>query len=124
MTGKNRESSHAACCGGQAVRLGHTVRDPLCGMAVDANSIHRLDVDGASHRFCSETCRDDYARILNGETVPGVEFTCVEHPEGRQDRPGPCVVCGTPLVAVRSAPTGEAAGPHGLLEFLRSALHI
>ena len=109
MAAKSSANQAAACCGGQAVRLGHKVRDPLCGMSVDADSPHRLEEEGRSLRFCGESCRADYARALRGESVPGVAFTCVMHPEGRQERPGECAVCGMALVPARTAAAGHGA---------------
>ena len=126
MTGKTSAKETAACCGGQAVRLGHKVRDPLCGISVDVYSPYRLDQEGRSHRFCSEACRADYAKAMQGESVPGVTFNCVLHPEGRQDRPGECAVCGMTLMPVRVTVAGHAAQEFGggLLGRLRAALRL
>lgn len=126
MAGKSNGQGAAACCGAQAVRLGNKVRDPLCGMSVDINSPFRLDGESRSLRFCSETCRDDYARALAGESVPGVSFACPMHPYGRQDEPGECAVCGMKLTPARTGPAGDStqrpAG--GVLGWVRSALHL
>lgn len=126
MTGKARANQNAACCGGQAVRLGNKVRDPLCGKAVDMGSPYRLDQNGRSHRFCSEACRADFAKAIQGESVPGVAFQCVMHPEAPQDLPGECAICGMKLVPVRTSSAGDApAAPMGgLLGRLRAALGV
>ena len=36
------------------------VRDPVCGTHVSAASAVTLAVNGATHYFCSETCRDRF----------------------------------------------------------------
>ena len=125
MTGKRAETQTAACCGGEAVRLGHKVRDPLCGMSVDANSPYRLAGNG-SLRFCSESCKDDYARAMAGESEAGVSFACEMHPEGRLDWPGECSVCGMKLMPVRTAMAGDASSPSGtgMFQRLRLALRL
>ena len=37
------------------------VTDPVCGMKIDRTKAVRLTVPGATHYFCSETCRDRFA---------------------------------------------------------------
>ncbi len=115
-----------ACCGAQAVRLQNKVRDPLCGASVDVNSPYRMDNAGRSHRFCSEACKDDYSRVMQGEAVPGVVFECVMHPEARQDQPGECALCGIALAPARNIILNRSAHRHGegLLGRLRSALRL
>ena len=126
MAGRTNANEPAACCGGQAVRLGRKVHDPLCGMSVDVNSPYRLDEEGRSHRFCGEACRADYARAIEGERVPGVTFNCAMHPEGRQDEPGECAVCGMTLMPTRATIAGHAARQSGggLLGRFRAALRL
>lgn len=126
MAGKSNGQGAAACCGAQAVRLGNKVRDPLCGLSVDVNSPYRLDGDARGLRFCSEACRDDYARAVAGEPVPGVSFACPMHSYGRQDEPGECAVCGMKLTPVRTAPPPGASerATGGVLGWVRSALHL
>jgi uncharacterized membrane protein YraQ (UPF0718 family)/YHS domain-containing protein len=41
------------------------VTDPVCGMKVDRAKAVKLDLDGATHYFCSEACRDKFEQ---GET--------------------------------------------------------
>lgn len=118
--------NNAACCGGQAVRLQHKVRDPLCGVPVAANSPYKLEREGRSQRFCSEACLTDYTRASQGQAVPGVAFTCAMHPESRQDQPGACALCEMTLAPVRAvhaanAPQGAAGS---VLGRLRTALGL
>lgn len=93
---------------------------------MDAGSPYRLDQDGRSHRFCSEACRADYARAIQGESVPGVSFQCAMHPEVPQDRLGECAICGIALAPVRANTGGDAtaAPAGGLLGRLRAALGV
>ncbi len=114
---------NTACCGGQAIRLQNKVRDPLCGAPVAPDSPYRA---GRGHRFCSEACREDYTRAVQGEAVPGVAFECVMHPETRQERPGECALCGMALVPARiMTPGGSTHGyGAGVLRRLRSALRL
>ena len=95
-------------------------------MSVDVNSPYRLDAEGRSLRFCSEACRADYARAMDGESVPGVAFACVMHPDGRQDRPGECAVCGMTLAPVRTTVAGDSPlrPEGGVLRRLRAALRL
>lgn len=115
-----------ACCGGQAVRLQHKVRDPLCGKSVAVDSPYRLAQEGRSHRFCSEACLVDYTRAIQGEAVPDVAFNCLMHPEARQTQPGECALCGMTLSPVRTIVTGKSPqGPvGGVLGRLRAALRL
>jgi len=38
------------------------VRDPVCGTHVPVNASVALTVDGTTHYFCSEACRDRFRR--------------------------------------------------------------
>jgi Cu+-exporting ATPase len=84
------------------------VADPVCGMTVDpSQAVHRLDLDGHVHYFCSAGCKAkftaDPARYLAGEAHPpavlpeGTIYTCPMHPEIRQVGPGSCPICGMAL---------------------------
>jgi len=44
----------------RAVHQGTLVRDPVCGMHVDAALAVRAEVNGEALHFCSERCRDAY----------------------------------------------------------------
>lgn len=126
MSSKTAGKEKAACCGGAAVRIPPSVHDPLCGKSVPADSPYRLDEKGRSHRFCSETCQNDYARAARGEPVDGVAFICAMHPEARQSQPGECALCGMKLAPVRVAVAGssiqEPAG--GVIGRLRAVLRL
>lgn len=126
MSSRTGGKEKMACCGGQAVRLQHKVRDPLCGKSMPVDSPYQLDLEGRSHRFCSEACRVDYARAAQGEAVPDVAFDCVMHPEARQTQPGECALCGMALAPVRITVAGDSPpGPAGgVLGRLRAALRL
>jgi len=98
------------CCAGHAPTTGGaTVKDPVCGMAVDpATSKHRAEHDGKTYHFCSARCHDrfiaDPVQYLSAkpETAPaavpaGTVYICPMHPQIRQDHPGTCPICGMAL---------------------------
>src|SRR5579863_2729805 len=112
------QKATAGCCGGGNDHSTHghdnqhsggkiTVRDPVCGMAVDsATSQHRFDYLGETFHFCSAGCRtkfaaDPKAYLDKSEfktTVPaGTIYTCPMHPQIRQIGPGNCPICGMAL---------------------------
>src|SRR6266699_861778 len=118
----------SGCCSGGHAHAGHgpgdhhplgatTVRDPVCGMAVDpATSQHRFDYRGETFYFCSARCRTKFAadpgQYLDN-TKPkaaapeGTIYTCPMHPQIRQIGPGSCPICGMalePEVASPDAP--------------------
>ncbi|MGD8360250.1 MAG: heavy metal translocating P-type ATPase [Gemmatimonadota bacterium] len=97
-------------------------RDPVCGMSVASDTPYRLERDGRTHRFCSESCRhrfeedpqsyfhrgdpEDYLGAEGTRTVEesspetpadGGFYTCPMHPENRQAGPGTCPKCGMAL---------------------------
>ena len=79
--------------------------DPVCGMTVAADGVHRFEHDGRTYIFCCAGCRNKFAadpeKWLNPrEPEPGmaaVEHTCPMHPEVQQMGPGPCPDCGMAL---------------------------
>ena len=85
------------------------LKDPVCGMAVTAQSEHRLSHQGQSFFFCSAKCQgkfsadpERYARPTAAAPVSapapmGAIYTCPMHPEIRQDHPGSCPKCGMTL---------------------------
>src|SRR6266699_2565349 len=118
----------SGCCSGGHAHAGHghgdhhplgatTVRDPVCGMAVDpATSQHRFDYRGETFYFCSARCRTKFAadpgQYLDN-TKPkaaapeGTIYTCPMHPQIRQIGPCSCPICGMtlePEVASPDAP--------------------
>ena len=95
------------------------LRDPVCGMTVAGDSLHRLTHEGQEYLFCSRGCRDKFAAqpelYLNKSGAPkstqasheepddGIEYTCPMHPEIRQNGPGICPKCGMALEPVTIA---------------------
>lgn len=85
------------------------LKDPVCGMAVTAQSPHRLLHQGQTYYFCSAKCEtkfsadpQQYLHPPSPEIAPspvpdGTVFTCPMHPEVRQDHPGSCPKCGMAL---------------------------
>jgi Cu+-exporting ATPase len=111
-------TAKAGCCGGGHDHSAHdhddkhsggksTVRDPVCGMAVDpATSPHRFDYRGETFHFCSAGCRTKFAadpKQYLDKTQPkaaapeGAIYTCPMHPQIRQVGPGSCPICGMAL---------------------------
>jgi P-type Cu+ transporter len=102
-----------------------TVKDPVCGMDVDAAaSGRRADYDGKTFHFCGGGCQAkfeaDPARYAarGGEKMAeaaseGALYTCPMHPEIRQLGPGSCPICGMALeplhVAANAGPNPELA---------------
>ena len=85
------------------------LKDPVCGMAVTAQSEHHLSHQGQNYFFCSAKCQgkfaadpERYASPLAAAPVSspapiGTIYTCPMHPEIRQDHPGSCPKCGMTL---------------------------
>ena len=107
---ESKSASHAhahSCCAGGKDQGPITVIDPVCGMTVDPAAAHHATHAGEQYHFCSARCRGKFVadpeRYLNPEAtspevVPaGTVWTCPMHPEIRQDRPGPCPICGMAL---------------------------
>jgi P-type Cu+ transporter len=99
-----------------------TVRDPVCGMTVDAaNSKHRAEHDGVPYHFCSARCRekfvadpDKYLKPPRSDAPkpapkPGVIYTCPMHPQIRQPQSGNCPICG---MALEPEGVAEEIGPN------------
>ena len=61
------DHQRGACCGGRAAPDENTL-DPVCGMAVSAESVHRLEAGGRTVLFCSAACR---SRFVDGKVVTG-----------------------------------------------------
>ena len=90
-----------------------TLKDPVCGMTVTAQSPHRHEHEGKPVYFCSAGCKAKFVAdpgkytgpTLAGATSPvaaepvaaGTIYTCPMHPEIRQDHPGACPKCGMAL---------------------------
>lgn len=80
--------------------------DPVCGMTVKPDSLHRHEHDGVLYLFCAPKCRtkfiDDPESYLASdkappESLPGIEYGCPMHPEVRQIGFGTCSICGMAL---------------------------
>ena len=128
MATQPEETTKAGCCGGGHDHSAHgndgqppgskgTVRDPVCGMAVDpATSQHRFEYRGETYHFCSAGCRTKFAadpgQYLDksepkAAAPEGTIYTCPMHPQIRQVGPGNCPICGMtlePEVATLDAP--------------------
>jgi Cu+-exporting ATPase len=99
-----------------------TVKDPVCGMDVDAAAAkYRAEYDGETYYFCSAGCeakfKADPGKYVHGEMAPalashmpeGTIYTCPMHPEIRQVGPGSCPICGMALEPeMPSAETGPS----------------
>ncbi len=103
---------------GSATAAAATIVDPVCGMTVAPDSVHRLDHEGTTYVFCSAGCRatfrDDPARHQAGsrpaEPTPvelprpgrpeSTGYTCPMHPEVREPHAASCPTCGMALEPV------------------------
>ena len=98
-----------------------SLKDPVCGMTVTAESPHFLQHAGKPVYFCSAGCKTKFAAdpaqylmpVSDTLKVPSAEpqtadehapktavrviYTCPMHPEIRQDQPGACPKCGMAL---------------------------
>jgi len=110
--------------------------DPVCGMAVSADSRFRATFRGVEYHFCSETCEGRFRKAPEawvgdeteggeachhhdhagfreeapaGEASPaeGTLYTCPMHPEVIQDHPGACPKCGMALEPVTASAEPE-----------------
>lgn len=91
---------------------GDVLTDPVCGMTVAADSVHRVEYLGKVHAFCSASCRDRFATVPEryltkpeardapAASDANAEYSCPMHPEVRQKGPGICPKCGMALEAV------------------------
>lgn len=96
-----------ACCSHKPDAVPAALNDPVCGMAVTAESPHRHSHHDKDFFFCSAGCQkkfaanpDHYLTPAASEPVPalpGAMYTCPMHPEVRQDNPGTCPKCGMAL---------------------------
>jgi P-type Cu+ transporter len=88
------------------------LKDPVCGMAVTAQSPHCQQHKGTTIYFCSAGCKAKFAADPGRYLKPpenaaaprpetpvtsGAIYTCPMHPEIRQDHPGACPKCGMAL---------------------------
>jgi Cu+-exporting ATPase len=100
--------NHSHTHGNGAPAASGTVIDPVCGMAVKPESMHRFEYKGQHYRFCSAKCLAKFEADPQGylqaasepppaQAVDGTIYTCPMHPEIRQPTPGNCPKCGMSL---------------------------
>ena len=114
------------------VHAAPSLKDPVCGMAVTAQSSHVLRHEGTDVYFCSAGCRNrfaadpaKYTESSVREAMPevaapvpaGTVYTCPMHPEVRQDHPGACPKCGMALEP--EMPTLDEGESPELIDFRR-----
>ncbi|MBN1128234.1 MAG: HAD-IC family P-type ATPase, partial [Chitinispirillaceae bacterium] len=86
------------------------VRDPVCGMQVNAENAATHTYKGITYRFCSTRCLEKFrnspeaflsdtgAPARDPFTLPpGTAYVCPMDPEVREYKPGPCPKCGMAL---------------------------
>ncbi|MEO6015626.1 MAG: heavy metal translocating P-type ATPase [Polaromonas sp.] len=89
-----------------------TLKDPVCGMTVTAQSAQSQEYEGRLYYFCSAACKGkfntrpgQFTSLKSPEQVAqaapekqaGALYTCPMHPQIRQDHPGNCPLCGMTL---------------------------
>ncbi len=85
-----------------------TSKDPVCGMTVTESSAHPAVHEGRTFHFCSAKCQAKFVAIplsylsaapvqIQPPAAAGTVYTCLMHPEIRQDHPGNCPKCGMSL---------------------------
>ena len=105
------------------------IKDPVCGMPVTDQSLHRMEHLGHTYFFCGPKCKVKFEanpmqyvgeKALTSAAIPvvtGAVYTCPMHPEVRQDHPGSCPKCGMTLEPVM--PSLEADENPELRDFQR-----
>lgn len=113
---------HAHHAPGHAGRHSHdsarTVKDPVCGMTVEAETaVHRYERNGQQYFFCGRRCLERFQaepetylhRPAESSAAPSaphtpwqpaaadVLYTCPMHPEIVRTHPGACPACGMAL---------------------------
>jgi P-type Cu+ transporter len=102
------DHQHHACCSHAQDPGATTVKDPVCGMAVNPlASPHHAEHGGQAFHFCSAGCKAkfvaDPAAYIAGSapkpdaSAPGGTWTCPMHPQIRRPGPGTCPICGMGL---------------------------
>lgn len=90
------------------------LKDPVCGMDVQADSSHASLYNKQTYYFCSGRCKSkfevDPSKFINHQdarleasntvTTVGTIFTCPMHPEIQQNHQGNCPKCGMALEPV------------------------
>lgn len=113
-----------------AASVPQTVRDPVCGMDVGADTPHRHMHEGEEVLFCSAHCKTKFVAAPEKYLMPaasgsccsahkheghdghhhntaphtdapkGAKWTCPMHPEIVRDGPGSCPICGLSLIHI------------------------
>jgi Cu+-exporting ATPase len=111
-----------------------SLKDPVCGMKVTAQSPNTLKHQGTQFYFCGPGCQAkflanpakyhlsaDSAGFSSKGTAkpaaPGAIYTCPMHPQIRQVGPGSCPICGMALEPV--APTADISANPELVDMRR-----
>jgi Cu+-exporting ATPase len=111
-----------------------SLKDPVCGMKVTAQSPNTLRLQGTQVYFCGPGCEAKYianpakyqvsaesAGISSVELPnavgPGAIYTCPMHSQIRQVGPGSCPICGMSLEPV--APAADAGTNRDLVDMRR-----
>ena len=124
VTAPSEEPPGACCGGGSAAATAKTgempasaqslLKDPVCGMNVTEQSVHRHELVAKTYYFCSAGCKTKFAAdpskylaptpavpVVGTAASPATSlaamYTCPMHPEVRQDHPGTCPKCGMAL---------------------------
>ncbi len=89
-----------------------SLKDPVCGMTVTAQSAHHTEHAEQPYFFCSAKCLDKFkaaperyldptpkpaTHAVPPAAQPGAVYTCPMHPEIAQAQPGVCPKCGMAL---------------------------
>jgi len=107
--------------GGEGAVVEHgdvRVTDPVCGMQVKSDSVHRQAYQGQTYYFCSSECQEKFQaapatylrptpKASEPEPASGVIYTCPMHPQIRATAPGACPICGMALEPLSPAVTEE-----------------
>ncbi len=131
------EPEHANEPAEGAAAPGKPYRDPVCGMAVRANTPHISTWKGDAVHFYSAGCKakfdstpdafaliaaanapahQDYKHSVSAEGASS-QWTCPMHPEIVRDGPGDCPICGMALEPI--VPSAEAGENHELRDISR-----
>jgi len=119
-------NDHKCCAGHHHQQGDHSLKDPVCGMSVSAESAHHFHHQGHDYYFCSGRCQSRFAEdpeaFLNNkaEAQGGDDnawYTCPMHPEVRQRGHGTCPKCGMALEP--EAPTLDEEENPELIDFRR-----
>lgn len=99
-----------SCCGGKhdVVSSTTSLKDPVCGMSVTADSAHQFNYQNQTYYFCAASCLEKFRqnpeiwldpakRPTPKAAAKDAIFTCPMHLEIEQVGPGTCPICGMAL---------------------------